>query len=176
MSRTEILFSGFGGQGVVLAGRMLGYAAVLAELTATMLVSHGTETRGGYVRSQVIIADEQIDSPVVERADVFGAFSQAAYVRFLPLVSEGVVLYDPVLVTVERTGNRPEQLAVPALTLALEKLGSELFMNIIMLGAALQRIERIAPEFALQSVRELSPRNPEKNVQALELGYNLKLC
>jgi 2-oxoglutarate ferredoxin oxidoreductase subunit gamma len=71
MTRVEILISGFGGQGVVKLGQILATAAVHAGRHATMLVSHGTETRGGYVRSQVVMADEAIDSPVVERPDFF---------------------------------------------------------------------------------------------------------
>ena len=76
--RVEILVSGFGGQGVVRVGQILSTAAVNSGLHTTMLVSHGTETRGGYVRSQVVISDEQIDSPVIEDPDFFCALSKAA--------------------------------------------------------------------------------------------------
>ena len=92
--RREVLISGFGGQGVVLAGRCLGLAAVYGGLESTMLISHGTETRGGYVRSQLVLSDEEIDSPAVERADIFLALSQAAYDRFRPLAEKGLTLYE----------------------------------------------------------------------------------
>ena len=74
--RIEFLCSGFGGQGVVRVGQIIGDAAVQAGLHATMLISHGTETRGGYVRSQVIISEEPIASPVVETPTCFVALSQ----------------------------------------------------------------------------------------------------
>src|SRR6185369_877723 len=80
--RIEILISGYGGQGVVRVGQILGQAAVNQGLFTTMLISHGTETRGGYVRSQVVISDQFIDSPVVERPDYFLAFSAIAYGMF----------------------------------------------------------------------------------------------
>jgi 2-oxoglutarate ferredoxin oxidoreductase subunit gamma len=97
-ARREVLISGFGGQGVVTAGRALGLAAVRSDLAATMLVSHGTETRGGYVRSQVVISVAEIDSPVIESPDILCALSQAAWLRFSPMVVDGIALYDPDLV------------------------------------------------------------------------------
>ena len=79
--RTEILISGFGGQGVIRMGQILGLCAIKQGHRVTMLKSHGTETRGGYVRAQLVISPRYVDSPVVENADVFVAFSQPAYRR-----------------------------------------------------------------------------------------------
>ena len=96
--RLEVLVGGHGGQGVVRLGQVLGLAAVRQGLAATLLVSHGTETRGGYVRSQVVIAAREVASPVVENADVFCAMTPDAYERFHALV-RGTLLYDPERVT-----------------------------------------------------------------------------
>ncbi len=96
-TRTEILISGFGGQGVVRMGQILGLCAINQGHRVTMLKSHGTETRGGYVRAQLVISPEDVDSPVVEHADVFVAFSQPAYRRFYDHC-DGRVLYDPEMV------------------------------------------------------------------------------
>jgi 2-oxoglutarate ferredoxin oxidoreductase subunit gamma len=63
-TRTEILISGFGGQGVIRMGQILGLCAINQGHRVTMLKSHGTETRGGYVRTQVVIAPDYVDSPV----------------------------------------------------------------------------------------------------------------
>src|SRR6201984_1535149 len=95
--RTEILISGFGGQGVVRMGQILGLCAIKQGHRVTMLKSHGTETRGGYVRAQRVIPPTYVDSPVVEAADVFVAFSAPAYGRFYDLC-RGKILYDPELV------------------------------------------------------------------------------
>ena len=65
--RTEILISGFGGQGVIRMGQILGLCAIKQGHRVTMLKSHGTETRGGYVRAQLVIAPEYVDSPVVDQ-------------------------------------------------------------------------------------------------------------
>jgi 2-oxoglutarate ferredoxin oxidoreductase subunit gamma len=170
VARKEVLISGFGGQGVVKAGRILGYAAVLAGLRATMLVSHGTETRGGYVRSQVVISDEAVDSPVVERPDIFCALSQAAYNRFLGLVEGGLVVYDGDVVVPDLSGGAAH-FALPARALAAEQAGGELFANIVALGALLRRLPLVPLADGLQSVREILPRHGEANARALEIGY-----
>jgi hypothetical protein len=73
--RIEIVASGFGGQGVVRLGQILGEAAVKQGLHVTMLKSHGTEMRGGYVRSQVVLSKDLIDSPMCETPDYFIALS-----------------------------------------------------------------------------------------------------
>src|SRR3990167_2805133 len=96
-TRIEILISGFGGQGVVRMGQILGLCAINQGHKVTMLKSHGTETRGGYVRAQIVISPNYVDSPVVENADVFVAFSEPAYKKFYDL-ARGKILYDPELV------------------------------------------------------------------------------
>jgi 2-oxoglutarate ferredoxin oxidoreductase subunit gamma len=168
--RREILISGFGGQGVVMAGKLLGRAAVLQGLEAAMLVSHGTESRGGYVRSQVVASKEAVDSPIVENPDIFCALSQAAYNRFIHLMKGGIVLYDPVFVTQDDsfTGRG---LPIPAMAIA-EEAGSGLFMNIVMLGAILRRLSFISLEHAERSVEEMIPRSAAENLRALRLGYD----
>ena len=115
-ARTEILISGFGGQGVIRMGQILGLAAIKQGHRVTMLKSHGTETRGGYVRAQIVIAPEYVDSPVVENADVFVAFSAPAYKKFLKLMgapADRVFLFPP---------NTHDQIAITAL--AMEKAKS----------------------------------------------------
>ncbi|MBA7646945.1 hypothetical protein ES703_54713 [subsurface metagenome] len=95
--RQEILASGFGGQGVVRLGQIVGMAAMRQGFRVTMLKSHGTEQRGGYVRAQVVISPDEIDSPLVENPDFFCAFSSAAYKQFSHLVQAGTILYDPAM-------------------------------------------------------------------------------
>ncbi|MDR2368342.1 MAG: 2-oxoacid:acceptor oxidoreductase family protein [Deltaproteobacteria bacterium] len=171
--RREILISGFGGQGVVLAGRSLGLAAVHGGLEATMLISHGTETRGGYVRSQLVISDGEIDSPVVERADVFLALSQAAYERFRGMALNGLTLYDSDLV--EPTEGLTHQLALPARRIAIESLGTEQAANMVALGHIAKLLDFLPFDCLRQAVTELSKRGREVNLAALELGRSLEL-
>lgn len=173
MSRTEILISGFGGQGVVRLGQILGQAAVNQGLFTTMLISHGTETRGGYVRSQVVISDSFIDSPVVERPDFFCALSGVAYNRFKGLLIErSSVLYDPRHVEPDqKVAGR--HVAVAAEEEAREKLGNEIFANVIMLGALSRGLGALSPESIIAALHERIPRFPEKNEEAFRIGQGL---
>lgn len=174
-TRLEILISGFGGQGVVRMGQILGLTAIEQGHKVTMLKSHGTETRGGYVRAQVVISPTEVDSPVVERADYFVAFSLSAYNRFFDLVGDGgTVLYDPEMVPnipQERLARR-RHLAVPATRLAKDRLKNAIFANMIMLGA-LARAADLGLDAVKRAMRRSIPRFHDQNDQALDLGYTL---
>ena len=169
--RTEILVSGFGGQGVVRIGQILGQAAVYQGLFTTMLISHGTETRGGYVRSQVVISDEFVDSPVVEHPDFFCAFSPIAYQTFKGLCGrQSTVLYNPDVVTLD-SFPETKSLAVRAETMAEQELGSAVFANVIFLGALSRQLPQITRDNMVQALKDRLPvKFHEKNLRAFELG------
>jgi 2-oxoglutarate ferredoxin oxidoreductase subunit gamma len=170
-TRTEILISGFGGQGVIRMGQIIGLCAIKQGHRVTMLKSHGTETRGGYVRAQLVIAPQYVDSPVVENADVFVAFSAPAYRKFYDLC-RGKILYDPEMVNEVRTDAPERHVAVPATQLSKERFGKELFANMIMLGA-LTRLSGMDYAAMKQAMLEIIPRFHEQNLAALEAGHTL---
>ena len=170
-TRTEILISGFGGQGVIRMAQILGLCAINQGHRVTMLKSHGTETRGGYVRAQLVIAPEYVDSPVVENADVFVAFSAPAYKKFYDLC-RGKILYDPEMVVEVRADAPDRHVEVPATALAKEHLGNVLFANMVMLGA-LTRLAGMDFEAMKQAMLAVIPRFHAENLKALDLGYNL---
>ena len=170
-ARTEILISGFGGQGVIRMGQILGLCAIKQGHRVTMLKSHGTETRGGYVRAQIVISPTYVDSPVVEAADVFVAFSAPAYKRFYDLC-RGKILYDPELVEDVRSDDPERHVSVPATALAKERLNNVLFANMIMLGA-LTRLADMDYTAMRSTMLEVIPRFHEQNLAALDLGHNL---
>lgn len=172
-SRTEILISGFGGQGVVRMGQIIGHCAIKQGHRVTMLKSHGTETRGGYVRAQLVISPQFVDSPVVENADVFVAFSAPAYKRFYELC-RGKVLYDPEMVAEVRADapEGPVHLAIPATQLSKERFNNILFANMIMLGAV-TRVAGMDFDAMRAAMVEIIPRFHEQNLAALELGRSL---
>ena len=169
--RTEILISGFGGQGVIRMGQILGLAAIKQGHRVTMLKSHGTETRGGYVRAQLVISPEYVDSPVVENADVFVAFSAPAYKKFFDFC-RGKILYDPEMVETIRPDAPERHVAVPATALSKERFNNVLFANMIMLGA-LTRLGGLDYEAMRKAMLEVIPRFHEQNLAALEVGYTL---
>ena len=170
--RVEILIGGFGGQGVVRLGQILGDAAVRQGYRVTMLKSHGTEQRGGYVRSQLVISSSEIDSPQVEEPDYFLALSSAAYHAYRSLVKDGVILFDPAYVEVDKNVSTP-QVPVPAKELAIERLGNELFSNTIMLGALTKISDLFDKDIMTDALLEIVPKFKEENRKAFQLGLSL---
>lgn len=170
-TRIEILISGFGGQGVIRMGQILGLCAIKQGHRVTMLKSHGTETRGGYVRAQLVISPDYVDSPVVENADVFVAFSAPAYKKFFDCC-QGKILYDPEMVEQIRPDAPARHVAVPATGLAKERFNNVLFANMVMLGA-LTRAAALDYEAMKQAMLEVIPRFHEQNLAALDAGYTL---
>ena len=130
--RREVRISGFGGQGVVLAGYLLGKAlALYQDLEAVMTQSYGPEARGGASSSNIVVADRKIAYPFVQQADIFVALSQEGYNRYRDETTEdATILIDGGLVK-PREGDRV--LAVHATELA-EGLGRRIVANVVMLG------------------------------------------
>ena len=174
--RIEIVASGFGGQGVVRLGQILGQAAVKQGLHVTMLKSHGTEMRGGYVRSQLVMSKKIIDSPMCESPDYLVALSSAAYNRFKDSVPEdGIILYDPGFVETLDDSLSCTQTAVSAKDLSIEHFGRPIFANTIILGRLAKYFDGILDkDVVLDSVLEVIPKFHDQNREAFELGYMLK--
>ena len=173
-NRLEIVASGFGGQGVVRLGQVLGEAAVKEGLRVTMLKSHGTEMRGGYVRSQVVLSPNSIDSPMCESPDFFIALSSAAYQRFKDTVpGGGTIVYDPAFVEELDDSLACAHKELPAKQLALDNFGKAIFSNTIALGAMAKLLEADLPkDTILASILEIIPKFHEENKKAFLVGYD----
>jgi len=172
--RVEIVASGFGGQGVVRLGQVIGEAAVKEGLRVTMLKSHGTEMRGGYVRSQVVISKNAIDSPMCESPDLFVALSMSAYNRFKNTVPEdGMILYDPAFVETIDESLLCKNKEFPAKQIAIDNFNKVIFSNTVAIGAMAKILsEGIKKENILNSILEIIPKFHEENIKAFELGYD----
>jgi 2-oxoglutarate ferredoxin oxidoreductase subunit gamma len=169
--RTEIRISGFGGQGVALAGYIIGKAASLYQgLEAAMTQSHGPEARGGASSSDIVIADRRIDYPFIQHADILITLSQEAYARFRPEAKpEAVLIIDGGLVA-PFSDDRPLQ--IPATQLA-EELGRRIVANVVMLGyftAVTDVLRREAVEKAIET--SVRPKTLPLNLEAFSVGYN----
>jgi 2-oxoglutarate ferredoxin oxidoreductase subunit gamma len=171
--RIEIVASGFGGQGVVRLGQIVGEAAVKQGLHVTMLKSHGTEMRGGYVRSQVVLSKDLIDSPMCESPDYFVALSGAAYKRFKDTVPEyGMIVYDPSFVSEIDEKLKCSQKAFPAKDLSMQHFNNALFSNTLVLGVMAKLVEGLEKRIVLESIMEIIPKFQDKNKEAFEIGYS----
>ena len=171
--RIEILASGFGGQGVVRLGQIIGEAGVKQGLHVSMLKSHGTEMRGGYVRSQVVISKDVIDSPMCELPDYFIALSSAAYKKFKDAMPDGgIIIYDPAFVDEIDETLKCSQRPVPAKDLSMKAFNNPLFANIVVLGAFARLVDALNKDVVLESILSIVPKFHEQNRKAFEIGYD----
>jgi 2-oxoglutarate ferredoxin oxidoreductase subunit gamma len=171
--RIEIVASGFGGQGVVRLGQIVGETGVNQGLHVTMLKSHGTEMRGGYVRSQVVLSKEIIDSPMCENPDYFIALSSAAYNRFKDTVADtGLIIYDPAFVEKIDDTLKCGQNEFPAKQLSMNNFNSPLFANTLVLGVIARAVEMLDKDIVMKSILEVIPKFHNRNRQAFEIGFD----
>jgi 2-oxoglutarate ferredoxin oxidoreductase subunit gamma len=168
--RREIRIAGFGGQGVVLAGYVLGKAVALyAEREAVMTQSHGPEARGGASSADLVISEEPIAYPFVQQPDILVALSQEAYSKFRPTAKpDAVVLIDQDLVIPQESDHIN---TIPATRLA-EDLGGRIVANVVMLGyftAVTGLIDRQAMLKALET--SVKAKTVELNLNAFQAGF-----
>ena len=131
----QVVFSGFGGQGVLSAGQILATAGMLQGLEVTWFPSYGAEMRGGTANCTVVVSDEPIASPVVSRPDLLLAFNQPALEAFQGKVPKGgELIYNSSIASIISDPNRLSVKAVPATEIALG-LGDARAVNLVMLGA-----------------------------------------
>ena len=171
---TQVLTSGFGGQGVVLAGVVLGQAAVLDGLFAAQAASYGAEARGSACKCGIILSDQAIAYPHVTNVDWLLAMSQDAYDKFLPEVAEsGKVIYDQDLVTPNPKDRHPHT-PIPATMTAMEHFNHRLSANMIFLGAVVgigNFVSRQSLENAM--MKSVPEKHHNQNLKAIDLGFQL---
>jgi len=168
--KKEIRICGFGGQGIILSGVILGEAATRAGYWAVQTQSYGPESRGGAARAEVVISSEPIDYPRVSRADVVVALSQAGYDKFgREVADDGVVLVDETLVDAENVMSAP-------FTETAEEVGRKIVSNIVMLGYLGALIDVIPHDVLERTVLDNIPTGTEDlNRRAVQAGRDLWL-
>ncbi|UCG36581.1 MAG: 2-oxoacid:acceptor oxidoreductase family protein [Candidatus Bathyarchaeota archaeon] len=175
MGRIEVRICGLGGQGVVLAGQILGRAAVIDGMNVVQTQSYGAEARGSAAKSEVIVSDKQIGFPHVRKCDVLVALSQSALdAHCKDLKESGILLVDGDLVS--RVPERIDQVyKLPASRVAETRFKSRMYANVVMLGA-LTIIAGIASKKAMKEAIEASVKREtqEANLQAFEAGLDLQ--
>lgn len=174
--RCEIRVAGFGGQGIILAGYILGKAAAIYENKfATLTQSYGPESRGSACSAQVIIADTPILYPNIVTPDYAILMSQEAYHRFAGEVPEpGIILIDSDLINPDRPDSKVRHLSIPATAIA-QNLGRKIVANIVMLGFFAQHANCISYDALLKAILATVPKEyAELNTNALKHGFTYK--
>ena len=168
----EILITGFGGQGIVLIGSILGKAATIHDLKhATMIQAYGPEARGGSCSSQVIISEEEILFPYVQHPQVLMAMSQEGFDKSIAsLLPGGLLIWDTDLVQTKDLDPRWTAYHIPATRFA-EKLGNKMMANIVMLGFFSALTELVQIDSLRKAVLSSVPaKTRETNAKAFDRG------
>ena len=153
----EVVVSGFGGQGALLAGQVLAQAALAAGKEVTWLPSYGPEMRGGTAHCTVVIAGEPIGSPVAERPRYVLALNRPSVDRFAPLVrTGGILFFNASLVPQAPDRGDIRVVRVPATQIAAD-LGNPLVANMVLLGALLGATRLVPLDQVIAALRERLP-------------------
>lgn len=173
MGRAEIRIAGFGGQGIVLSGQIIGQAVSIYDKGfATFTQSYGPESRGGACTAEVVTSDKPIDYPYVQTPDVLVVLSQEAYTRYARNPSKGTLLIIDSDLVKPASSHKQAPLAIPATRMARE-MGRPVVANIIMLGFLAAVSDLASAEALRKSILASVPKGTEElNMKAFELGYD----
>ena len=174
MNDLNIVFAGFGGQGILFAGKVVAYAGLIEGRELSWLPSYGPEMRGGSANCSVVVSDEPVGSPRVEDADVVVAMNKPSLAVFeKSVVPGGLLIYNSSLIDVQPTRTDIRVAAIPANDIAAE-LGSAKVTNMVMLGAVAQLTGDFTVEELVDAMRHKFGPSKEhmmpKNREAIERG------
>jgi 2-oxoglutarate ferredoxin oxidoreductase subunit gamma len=177
MSQTEIRIGGFGGQGVIMCGMILGRAGCIFDNKyATLTQSFGPEARGGACSVQVILSDDPVLYPYVTHPDILTVMSQEAADKFVPgIINGGKIIIEEDLVELNPVVEGVEIYRVPATRLA-EQIGRKIVQNIVMVGFITAVTELLPMQAVRNSVKKSVPTGTQTiNLLAFDKGYNFGL-
>ncbi len=174
MAVCEIKVGGFGGQGVILTGIIIGKAgAIYDDKYATMTQAFGPEARGSACSSQVVVSDDPVLYPYVTHPNILVVMSQEAFTKFSPDLADGaLLLYEQDLVSPHDLKPGVKTFAVPATRIA-EELGRKMVLNIVMTGFFAAVSGLIDPD-AMRKAVEVSvpPGTEDLNLRAFQRGFD----
>jgi 2-oxoglutarate ferredoxin oxidoreductase subunit gamma len=173
---TEIRFGGFGGQGIIRSGIIMGRAASIYDSKfATMNQSFGPEARGGACSSSLVISDDRVLYPYIIKSDILVALSQEGYEKFVDELKEnGALLYDSNLVKPKKS-KKIKYYSIPATKFA-EELGNRIIANVVMLGFLIAIAKPVSVESMEKAIPESVPsRFADLNLEAFRKGFDFGL-
>jgi len=174
LKKIEVRISGLGGQGVVLAGQILGRGAAYDGKKAVQTQSYGAEARGSVAKSEVIISQDKIGFPTIRKCDILIAMNQETLEKNLKdLKEEGILIVDSDYVK-EIPEKKAKTFKIPATEQAEKTFGARIYANMLMLGA-LTRITNIVSEKAMmKAIEDTVPKEVANiNKQAYKKGKKL---
>ena len=173
---TQILIAGFGGQGVLFAGKFLAYKGLTEEKQVSWLPSYGPEMRGGTANCSVIISDMPVGSPIITNPDVLIAMNLPSLQKFVnDVVPGGKIIVDSTLIDAKVERTDVEVFYVPATQLAKDA-GFSTLANMVLVGKVLKECGAVSFENNKQTFETFIPAKKagliDINCQALQTGYD----
>lgn len=174
MKTTQILIAGFGGQGILFAGKFLAYKGLLEDLQVSWLPSYGPEMRGGTANCSVILSDDPVGSPIITHPDVLIVMNLPSLQKYVDTVAPGGQIYvDSALIAEKVARTDVSVYYIPATQMAKDA-GVGTLANMIMMGHVLKNNPELSFEGTEVTVQKLVPaKKPELvglNMKALEAG------
>ncbi|OGP88193.1 MAG: hypothetical protein A2156_03805 [Deltaproteobacteria bacterium RBG_16_48_10] len=171
----QVRWSGFGGQGVILAGVLLGEAGAIDGKYVSGSNSYGAQARGSGCKSEIVFSKGPIDFPHLITADILVAMSQGAYDLHCGEVREpsGIIFYDQGQVA-PKEGLKVKQIGIPATEYSVKKLKNKQVANIVLLGALIEKVKVVSQEAIEGAIKtHVNERFRSLNLKALKLGLEL---
>lgn len=173
----EVMFSGFGGQGVLTIAKNLAYTAMLNGKEVCWMPTYGPEMRGGTCGCTVSVSDNPVSSPILERYDTVVALNQPSLDKYEPMLKEGgVLIWESTTIKDAPKRTDIKIVAIPAYEEAT-KLGNTVIMGMILLGAYIQKTGAITIEGVIEALKKTLPERRHNliplNEKALKRGFEL---
>lgn len=171
----EIVIAGFGGQGVLFAGKLLAYTGMMLDKEVSWLPSYGPEMRGGTCNCHIILKDDLVGSPVVVEPTEVIALNGPSFQKFEnSIVKGGKMIYDSTLIDVKPVRDDIEYIAIPATKMA-DDINASKLANMIITGKMIKETGVFTLEEVLEAVKKLVPASKpellELNQTAIKKGY-----
>jgi len=172
----NILIAGFGGQGVLFAGKVIAYGGLIDEKEVSWMPSYGPEMRGGTANCSVCISDKSIGSPLVVTPGVFIAMNLPSFEKFINTVEPGgIVIVESALINKKVERDDVKTFYIPGSKLA-EDNGLKGLSNIILVGKLFKELKFCSKDALVKAIEKSVPRNKEhllkSNNKAIEIGMN----
>ncbi len=171
MASQQIIFAGFGGQGILSMGKFLAYAGMDSNMEVSWLPSYGPEMRGGTANCSVVLSDTPVGSPIVTKPDTVVIMNRPSLDKFEDMVVPGgLIILDSDLVDRMPKRDDIKVIAIPAQTEA-KKVGSKTIANMVLLGALVKETGIVTMDEIIASLKDHGKEKFfESNKEALKIG------
>ena len=176
MKTTQILIAGFGGQGVLFAGKFLAYKGLVQDKQVSWLPSYGPEMRGGTANCSIILSDSPVGSPIITVPDVLVAMNLPSLQKFVDSVAPGGKIFiDSTLIDAKVERADVEVFYIPATQMAKDA-GFSTLANMILIGKVMKECDAVAFDGNKETLESFIPAKKaaliDMNCQALQAGYD----